>query len=144
MHLNESVEVRTYTRADEQAVIEMWRVADVLAPQNDPLRDIARKLVVAPELFLVAEHDGQLVATVMGGYEGHRGWINYLAVHPDFRRQGIGLLMMNEVEQRLYKLGCPKVNLQVRKGNDLAIEFYRRIGYDEDEVVSFGKRLIKD
>jgi len=80
----------------------------------------------------------------MVGYEGHRGWVNYLAVHPDHQRQGLGRLLMDEAERRLRDLGCAKVNLQVRASNETAREFYRQIGYTVDEAVSFGKRLEHD
>jgi ribosomal protein S18 acetylase RimI-like enzyme len=80
----------------------------------------------------------------MVGRDGHRGWINYLAVHPDHQRQGFGRLLMAEAERRLQLRGCPKVNLQVRGSNQAAVEFYRRIGYTVDDVVSLGRRLIDD
>jgi ribosomal protein S18 acetylase RimI-like enzyme len=93
---------------------------------------------------LVLEEDNPLIGSVMVGYEGHRGWVNYLAVHPDHQRQGLGRLLMNEAERRLRDLGCAKVNLQVRASNETAREFYRQIGYTVDEAVSFGKRLEHD
>ena len=90
------------------------------------------------------EDGGQLIGSVMVGYEGHRGWINYLAVHPDRRRQGLGRHLMAQAESRLRDLGCPKVNLQVRQSNESATEFYQRIGYAVDDVISLGKRLEDD
>lgn len=113
-------------------------------PWNDSKRDIARKLKVNPELFVVATLDSRVIATAMGGYEGHRGWVNYLAVEPEHQRQGIGRLMMAAVEERLLAMGCPKINLQVRSDNASALKFYERFGYGKDEVVSMGKRLIED
>jgi ribosomal protein S18 acetylase RimI-like enzyme len=86
----------------------------------------------------------KIVATVMAGYDGHRGWINYLAVHPDHQHTGIGRNMMDEAEIRLRAAGCPKINLQVRRTNSKMIEFYRKIGYKLDDVVSLGKRLEPD
>ena len=88
--------------------------------------------------------DGKIIATAMGGYEGHRGWVNYLAVDPEYQRKGYGRQIMAEIEKRLLALGCPKINLQVRDGNTQALEFYNRIGYKNDNVVSLGKRLIPD
>lgn len=85
-----------------------------------------------------------MVGAVMVGYDGHRGWINYLAVHPDHRRCGLGSVLMAAAEQRLAELGCPKVNLQVRASNQEAVAFYRRIGYSVDDVVSMGRRLEND
>jgi len=113
-------------------------------PWNDPHKDIQRKLKVQSDLFLVALLETRLVATVMAGYDGHRGWINYLAVAVDLRRSGIGRRLMKEVEPRLKALGCPKINLQVRTSNTGVIAFYQSIGYAMDDVVSLGKRLEDD
>lgn len=106
--------------------------------------DISRKLEVGGDLFLVGVVDGEIVATVMAGYEGHRGWVNYLAVMPEHQRAGLGRSMMDQAEHRLRASGCPKINLQVRNGNASAIGFYRAIGYIQDDVVSMGKRLEHD
>jgi len=84
------------------------------------------------------------VATAMGGYEGHRGWINYLAVDPRCQRRGYAECLVRELEIRLIALGCPKVNLQVRASNSAVIAFYEKIGYSQDLNVSMGKRLIPD
>jgi ribosomal protein S18 acetylase RimI-like enzyme len=136
--------IRAFVEADEASVIALWQRCGLLRPWNDPRKDIARKLRVQRELFLVGEIDSRIVAAVMAGYEGHRGWVNYLAVDPDLRGSGLGRQMMAEAEQRLVALGCPKVNLQVRRGNTDVVAFYARLGYSEDEVVSLGKRLIRD
>jgi ribosomal protein S18 acetylase RimI-like enzyme len=95
-------------------------------------------------LFLVGAVEGKVVASVMVGYEGHRGWINYLAVSPDFRKKGFGRRMMEEAERLLRAEGCPKINLQVRTSNGDVIAFYRAIGFLQDDVVSLGKRLEHD
>jgi ribosomal protein S18 acetylase RimI-like enzyme len=97
-----------------------------------------------PELFLVGVHDGAVVATAMGGYDGHRGWVNYLAVAAGLRRRGWGRLLMDRVEAQLKKMGCPKLNIQVRSSNAEVLAFYERLGYRQDETVSLGKRLISD
>lgn len=136
--------IRPYSPEDEKAVIALWRKCNITRPLNDPKRDIARKLKVNPELFLVGVADNRVIATVMGGYEGHRGWVNYLAVDPEYQRKGIGRRMMAAVEEKLLALGCPKINLQVRADNTSALKFYKRIGYGRDDVVSMGKRLIED
>lgn len=136
--------IRPFVPADEPAVIDLWRRCDLLRPWNDPRKDIARKLRVRPDLFLVGERDGTVVGTVMAGYEGHRGWINYLAVAPDHRRMGIGRVLMAEAERLLREAGCPKINLQVRTSNAEVIAFYRQLGYAVDDVVSLGKRLERD
>ncbi len=124
--------------------MSLWSICELTRPWNDPNRDIDRKLARDAENLLVLDDDGRLIGSVMVGYEGHRGWVNYLAVHPDRRRQGLGRLLMDAAERRLRDLGCPKVNLQVRASNEAAKDFYRRIGYSVDEAVSFGKRLEHD
>src|SRR5512139_248495 len=136
--------IRPYQRQDEEAVIQLWLQCNLVVPQNNPERDIKRKLQVNPEWFLVGVLGGHVVATCMAGYEGHRGWINYLAVSPHHRRQGIGRRIMEEAEKRLSAAGCPKINLQVRETNRAVIQFYERIGYTRDPVASMGKRLEND
>ena len=133
--------IRPFELADEFAVIDLWRHCKLVRPQNDPTKDVRRKLNVQPKMFLVAELENEIIGTVMAGYEGHRGWINYLAVSPQHRRQGIGTALMQEAERILRLEGCPKINLQVRSANRDVIEFYRKIGFAVDDVVSMGKRL---
>jgi ribosomal protein S18 acetylase RimI-like enzyme len=106
--------------------------------------DIERKLKVNPELFLVGVIGNRVVATVMGGYEGHRGWVNYLAVEPAYQKKGFGRQLMSEIEKKLQAMECPKLNLQVRVDNHEALVFYEKIGYKNDDVIGMGKRLIKD
>lgn len=133
--------VRPYQPEDEQQVIELWHRCDLVVPWHDPKYDIELKLQIQPDLFLVAAIENLIVATVMAGYEGHRGWINYLAVTPDYQRQGIGRLMMAKAEAELKKLGCPKVNLQIRATNHSVIAFYEKIGFADDYIIGMGKRL---
>ncbi|HRN07201.1 MAG TPA: GNAT family acetyltransferase [Ottowia sp.] len=122
--------LRPFLAADQPQVVALWHACGLTRPWNDPAKDIARKLTVQPELFLVIEDAGPIVASAMFGYDGHRGWVNYLAVAPSHRRRGL--------------LGCPKLILQVRAGNAQAIAFYEHLGYATDEAVSLGKRLIAD
>ena len=129
---------------DQEAVVELWRECGLTVAWNDPVKDINRKLHVQREMFLVGTLGTRLVATVMAGYEGHRGWINYLAVAPDCQKMGFGRRLMEEAEMRLRAAGCPKINLQIRSSNAGVIEFYRTIGYSVDDVVSMGKRLEED
>ena len=136
--------IRSYRPQDEAAVVQLWLQCNLIVPQNNPRRDINRKLQMNPEWFLVGVMGGHIVATCMAGYEGHRGWINYLAVSPHHRRQGIGKKIMEEAEKRMSSAGCPKINLQVRETNRGVIRFYERIGYTRDQVVSMGKRLEHD
>ena len=138
------MQIRSFKPADEDAVIDLWRRCGLLRPWNDPHKDIARKLSVQAEWFLVGTIDEQIIATVMAGYDGHRGWINYLAVAPHCRRKGFGRAIMAKAERLLRDFGCPKINLQIRRDNSSAIQFYERIGFLEDAAVSYGKRLIPD
>jgi len=136
--------IRPFAAADGPAVIALWRECGLIRPQNDPKKDIARKLRVNPEWFLVAEIDGCIVGAVMAGYEGHRGWINYLAAAPAQRRRGIGRQLMAEAERVLRAAGCPKINLQVRPENKDVIAFYEAIGFSVEGAISLGKRLERD
>jgi len=133
--------IRVYCDADEPAVIALWEQCGLVVPWNVPALDIARKLAFQPELFFVSEADGALTGSIMAGYEGHRGWINYLAVAPALQSGGLGRALMDFAEARLRALGCPKVNLQVRGTNERALGFYERLGYTRDDAVSLGKRL---
>lgn len=136
--------VRTYEQKDRKGVIKLWKECGLVVEWNDPVADIVRKMEVNPDLFLVGEVSNDIIASVMGGYEGHRGWINYLAVLPELRRCGYGQIMMSEVEERIREKGCPKINLQVRSTNSDVKKFYSSIGYKVDEVISMGKRLVDD
>ena len=136
--------VRPFRPPDEQDVISVWRQCGLLRPWNDPHNDIARKMKVRPDLFLVGELNGRVIATVMAGYDGHRGWLYYLAVLPEQQRAGYGRAIVAEAERLLRIEGCPKINLQVRTSNDDVIAFYRQIGFAADQVLSLGKRLEND
>lgn len=136
--------IRPFQVEDETAVVALWHACGLVRPTNDPHKDIQRKLKVRPDLFLVGVIHEQVVASVMAGYEGHRGWINYLAVSPAYRRHGFGRAMMAAAEERLRAAGCPKINLQVRTTNREVIAFYHAIGFITDEAISLGKRLEND
>jgi ribosomal protein S18 acetylase RimI-like enzyme len=137
------METRPYLESDEATVAKLWREVFPGAPAwNVPAADIERKLTVQRELFLVATVGSEVVGTAMGGYDGHRGWVYYVAVRPSYRRQGIGTALMERVEAELARLGCPKVNLQVRASNEGVVSFYRKLGYEIEERISMGKRLL--
>ncbi len=138
------MEICPYHPDDQQDVVGLWHRCGLTRPWNEPRRDIQRKLAEQPEFLLVGRQAGRVVATVMLGYDGHRGWINYLAVEPDLQGRGLGRAMMAEAEGLLAARGCPKINLQVRTSNKQVIAFYERIGYSVDDVVGMGKRLIDD
>jgi ribosomal protein S18 acetylase RimI-like enzyme len=133
-----------YKSEYESAVIELWEKCGLTRPWNNPRRDIERKMKEKPELFLVGLIDGKVVASAMGGYEGHRGWVYYLGIDPEHRRQGLGRQIMTAIEDKLIEMGCPKINLQVRAGNAGPLKFFRKIGYNTEERISLGKRFIKD
>ncbi|MBN2460861.1 MAG: GNAT family acetyltransferase [Candidatus Cloacimonetes bacterium] len=143
--MDAEIKITPYCCEDEAQVVALWKaVFPDDPPWNDPLFMIRRKLTVQPELFLVAHSDGMVVGTVMAGFDGVRGWIHHLAVQTEFRRKGIGTMLMRSAENGLSALDCPKVNLQVRATNTAVITFYHALGYNSEERASLGKRLGKD
>ena len=138
------METRSFKERDRAAVIELWRACGLTRPWNDPDLDIARKLKVQPELFIVGEFDGKVIASAMAGYDGHRGSVYYLAISPEYQCRGFGRLLMQRVEMALKAMGCPKINIVVRTSNTKVLAFYQHLGYAADDVVSLGKRLIPD
>jgi ribosomal protein S18 acetylase RimI-like enzyme len=138
------MQIRAFEPADEAAVIALWQACYLTRPWNDPHKDIARKLQVGADLFVVGIEGNELIASAMFGYEGHRGWVNYLAVSPSHQRRGHASALMQWGEAALKARGCPKINLQVRSSNAAVIAFYKALGYGDDEVISLGKRLISD
>jgi ribosomal protein S18 acetylase RimI-like enzyme len=138
------MQIRPYQKLDEASVIALWQECDLTRPWNNPKKDINRKLTTQPELFLVGLEGSVIVATAMVGFDGHRGWVHYLGVLPSHQRLAYGKAMMDEAERILIARGCPKISLQVRTTNAIVMTFYRKLGYEVDEVVSMGKRLIAD
>ena len=138
----ENFTIRTFEPRDESSVIQLW---DRVFP-NDPVWSksaevISRKQTVQGDLFFVCISDNQLAGTVLAGFDGVRGWVHKLAVHPDFQRRGIASRLMSAAESGLSKMGCPKINLQVRSSNAEVIRFYKRAGYSVEDRVSMGKKL---
>jgi ribosomal protein S18 acetylase RimI-like enzyme len=138
------VEMRPYVASDDAAVVRLWSDCGLVRSWNDPHKDIQRKLSVQPELFLVGVLDGRIVATVMAGFDGHRGWVNYLAVAEKHRRRGLGRKLMRRVETDLEAMGCPKLNVQIRSSSAAVMAFYEKLGYARDQTICLGKRLIPD
>lgn len=136
--------IRVFGNMDRNTVIDLWIECGLTVPRNNPIRDIERKLADSPDLFFVGEINGELVASCMSGYDGHRGWIYYLAVKPSLRKRSIARNMMKHAEEALEELGCPKIDLMVRKNNEEVISFYKKIGYNEDPVVVLSRRLYED
>ena len=139
-----SLLIRPFQEGDEEALVSLWNMCKLTVPWNNPYKDIARKLKVHAELFLVGYLGDKLIASVMAGYDGHRGWINYFAVHPEFQARGYGKQLMNNVENGLRELGCPKINLQIREGNDKVFSYYQKLGFVEEKRINMGKRLEDD
>ena len=136
--------IREFKAADSEELIALWQACELTRPWNDPQRDIQRKLDVDDNLFLVGVENNKIVASVMGGYDGHRGWMNYLAVAPEHQRRGLATQLVQCIEEKLLALGCPKLNLQIRTDNIAVQSFYKEIGFGVDDAVSMGKRLIPD
>jgi ribosomal protein S18 acetylase RimI-like enzyme len=139
-----TVDIRSFALADTDAVVSLWQETGLTRPWNNPYQDINRKLSVQPELFLVAVAGATVVGSVMAGYDGHRGWLYYLASDPARRGEGIGRRLVEAAEERLLAMGCPKVQLMVRPENNVAQGFYDALGYDTFETWATGKRLIAD
>ena len=136
------IAIRPFDTADEDDVVRLWDTVFPAAPaHNNPYNDIRMKLGVQPELFFLAVDGDHLVASAMAGFDGHRGWVYYVAVHPDYRRRGIGTALMKKVETALIELGCPKLNLQIRADNHQIQAFYESLGYAVEERISMGKKL---
>jgi len=138
------MDIRSFVASDTDAVIALWDACDLTRPWNDPRKDIERKQQVQGELFLVGEIDGKIEASVMAGYDGHRGWMNYLAVSPASQKGGLGRKIVAAAEEKLRAMGCPKINVQIRSTNTDALGFYASLGFTDDAVSSMGKRLIED
>lgn len=139
-----TVDIRAFAPDDEDAVVALWEHAGLTRPWNDPRADIRRKLAVQPELFLVAVDRDAVVGSVMAGYDGHRGWLYYLAAAASHRGQGLGRLLVAEAERLLEEMGCPKVQLMVRPDNTVARGFYDALGYEPFDTWATGKRLVVD
>ncbi|WP_285137851.1 GNAT family acetyltransferase [Microbacterium sp. lyk4-40-TSB-66] len=139
-----NVRIRPFALPDEEAVVALWDAAGLTRPWNDPRADIRRKLSVQPELFLVAVDVDSVVGSVMAGYDGHRGWLYYLAVAASHRGRGVGRVLVEEAERLLEAMGCPKVQLMVRPDNAGARGFYDALGYEPFDTWSTGRRLIVD
>lgn len=142
--MKNDVQIVSFAGHHQPDVVELWKsVFGYESPQNEPTLSIAKKVAVPDGLFFVAEAtgDGRVVGTVMGGYDGHRGWIYSLAVHPEWRERSVGKALMRRVETALVDLGCMKINLQVMGGNAGAESFYQKLGYVNEPRISMGKQI---
>jgi ribosomal protein S18 acetylase RimI-like enzyme len=136
-----SFHIVRYSLEHQDSVVDLWNKCDLIVPQNDPLEDIQKKLGFQPELFFIALLKNKVIGSVMAGYDGHRGWLYYLAVLPEYQKRGYGRQLVEKAVNELRKLGCLKVNLQVRTSNTSVVDFYKNVGFKEEERVSLGMRL---
>ncbi len=134
--------IRAYNNNDEPGVVSLWTKIFPNSPHHNNFRgDIKRKSSTQEHLFLVAYHSSRLIGTAMAGFDGHRGWVYYVAVHPNYRLKGLGRKLMSKVESGLEDLGCTKLNLQIRSSNSEVMTFYKKLGYNVEDRVSMGKIL---
>lgn len=136
--------IRTFASEDTKAVIQLWQDCGLTRPWNDPHLDIQRKMNFQPDLFYVGVLKQQIIASAMFGYDGHRGWLNYLGVTPKHRGQGYSARLISHGCAALKQLGCPKLNLQLRTENSRLGHFYQDLGFTKDDCSSYGIRLISD
>jgi len=139
--MNKDILIRKFNAADSTKVINIWNLCGLVVQGNDPEKDIELKTKFQPDLFFVAGLDGKIIGTVMAGYDGHRGWLNYLGVHPDYRGYGCGRSLIEFSIQKLKELDCPKLNLQVRNSNTGVIDFYKKIGFKDHDVTGMQLKL---
>jgi len=138
------LQIREFTMTDYPAVYALWEQAGpglAIRPSDQP-EEVEKKLTRDPDLFLVAEEEGQVVGVIMGAWDGRRGWLHHLAVAEGYRNRGIGTALLLEVETRLKAKGCLKVNLLIRRNNPDARRLYERLGYQEmSTIIPMGKEL---
>lgn len=139
-----ALKFRDVKRGDELLIIRLWERCELTRPWNNPTLDFRRKMDDFLGAFWLVENDGQIIASVMVGYDGHRGSLNYLAVDPDFKGHGIGRKLVAEAEAFLRKKGCPKLNVMVREEHGATLGFYEALGFEDQPVVIRTKRLIDD
>ncbi|WKB36245.1 GNAT family acetyltransferase [Terrilactibacillus sp. S3-3] len=130
---------REFRLDDFDAVIHLWTKAGLLLSRSDTMAGIMNKLKRDPELFFVLEKTNQIIGVVMGSYDGRRGWVNHLAVDPDYQGQRLGQKIMNELESRFKQAGCEKVNLLIEQNNEKVQGFYEKQGFKRDELIYMEK-----
>lgn len=135
------VQIRRYAPSDFREVRRLWRQGRLHASRSDRREALQRSLDRDPDLFLVAEERGELIGTILGRFDGRRGWLNRLAVDPRARSRGVGSALIREVERRLRQKGCDKVNLHVTRTNRAVCAFYEALGYRSYDLIFMEKWL---
>lgn len=135
------IRIEAAAPAHRAAVVALWQAAGLTRPWNDPACDFDMALANPTSTVLLAWADDALAGSVMAGFDGHRGWVYYLAVAPELARRGIGRALMAAAEDWLWGLGCARLRLMVRGDNLAARGFYQAIGYDDQDVVTLGRTL---
>jgi len=137
-----SITIEPASHDDIEDIDTLWREAFTDdEPHHRAATAVPAKLAFQPDLFLVARVQGRVIGSVMAGYDGYRGHIYRVAVRKSHQRHGIGALMMREAEARLRALGCIKINLQIRAGNDAVAAFYRGLGYGSEARADMSKKI---
>lgn len=133
--------IRMATLNDIQQIIQIWEECKLTRPWNNPSDDIKNALETPTSTILLLCNENQIIGTVMVGYDGHRGWIYYLAVRMEYQKKGYGKRLVKEAEHWLKSKNVPKVNLMIRNTNEAVKGFYESIGYKDDEVITMAKWL---
>lgn len=134
--------IRRVQPIDLEPLVELWEMVFPDDPSHNAPRAMLPTKLDVDDLILVAWDEGKLVGACMLGYDGHRGWLYAVAVHPDHRRKQIGTNLIQSAFETLQSLGCIKVNLQVREvNNPEVVAFYESLGFEVEERISMGKLL---
>ena len=133
---------REFRLSDYDEVVELWKESGLVLRPGDGREGVELKLQRDPDLFLVAEDDGQILGVVLGAWDGRRGWVNHLAVRPGYRRSGTGTSLVNELEKRLIRKGALKVNAQIYQSNKESLAFFKAMSYEvHSDLIMVGKDL---
>ncbi|WP_141432243.1 GNAT family acetyltransferase [Bacillus sp. 03113] len=137
------MEFRNFTFKDYEAVIELWTCAGIQICRSDSIEGLKKIVEREPDLFFVAEENHKIIGAVMGTYDGRRGWVNHLAVHPEYQGKQLGTQIMKELEKRFKQIGCEKINLLIEMDNTKVQKFYEQLGFNQDELVFMEKWIDK-
>ncbi|MBK9925820.1 MAG: GNAT family acetyltransferase [Anaerolineales bacterium] len=135
------MQIREFQMTDYDAVIGLWQITDIPLGRTDDQAGVIHKMERDPDLFLVGIENDVLVGAVMGTYDGRRGWINHLAIHPNYQGRGYGAAIVAQLEERLRKKGCQKLNLLIEPKNAKVQHFYETLDYQREELIFMEKWL---